>query len=148
VPFVVAFHPDGSLTSYSEMLPGVSENPVSPQFKIANLVIRCAWMLPARFCRLTGARGDADQQKRSSVPAYSYFWIIRLFRDFRITLREIKDRCQRRESFGIQLSVRMWRRDFIGAAETRSKRTRLDRRDPVRCTRTASPLVHPTRCFY
>jgi acyl-homoserine-lactone acylase len=32
VPFVVAFHPDGSLTSYSEMLPGVSEDPASPHF--------------------------------------------------------------------------------------------------------------------
>ena len=32
VPFVVAFHPDGSLTSYSEMLPGVSDDPASPHF--------------------------------------------------------------------------------------------------------------------
>jgi acyl-homoserine lactone acylase PvdQ len=32
VPFVVDFHPDGSLTSYSEMLPGVSEDPASPHF--------------------------------------------------------------------------------------------------------------------
>ena len=32
VPFVVGFHPDGSLTSYSEMLPGVSEDPASPHF--------------------------------------------------------------------------------------------------------------------
>jgi hypothetical protein len=32
VPFVVTFHPDGSLTSYSEMLPGVSEDPSSPHF--------------------------------------------------------------------------------------------------------------------
>jgi acyl-homoserine-lactone acylase len=32
VPFVVAFHPDGSLSSYSEMLPGVSEDPASPHF--------------------------------------------------------------------------------------------------------------------
>ena len=32
VPFVVAFLPDGSLTSYSEMLPGVSEDPASPHF--------------------------------------------------------------------------------------------------------------------
>ena len=32
VPFVVAFHPDGSLTSYSEVLPGVSEDPASPHF--------------------------------------------------------------------------------------------------------------------
>ena len=32
VPFVVGFHPDGSLTSYSEMLPGVSEDPSSPHF--------------------------------------------------------------------------------------------------------------------
>jgi hypothetical protein len=31
VPFVVGFHPDGSLTSYSEMLPGVSEDPTSMQ---------------------------------------------------------------------------------------------------------------------
>jgi acyl-homoserine-lactone acylase len=32
VPFVVTFHPDGSLTSYSEMLPGVSDDPASPHF--------------------------------------------------------------------------------------------------------------------
>jgi len=32
IPFVVAFHPDGSLTSYSEVLPGVSEDPASPHF--------------------------------------------------------------------------------------------------------------------
>jgi acyl-homoserine lactone acylase PvdQ len=31
-PFVVALHPDGSLTAYSEMLPGVSEDPASPHF--------------------------------------------------------------------------------------------------------------------
>jgi hypothetical protein len=30
--FDVTFHPDGSLTSYSEMLPGVSEDPASPHF--------------------------------------------------------------------------------------------------------------------
>lgn len=32
VPFAVAFHPDGSLTSYSEMLMGVSEHSASPHF--------------------------------------------------------------------------------------------------------------------
>jgi hypothetical protein len=39
---VVGFHPDGSLTSYSEMLPGVSEDPVSPhlgdQMRLASQV--------------------------------------------------------------------------------------------------------------
>ena len=33
MPFVVDFHPDGSLSSYSEMLPGVSSNPASPHFR-------------------------------------------------------------------------------------------------------------------
>ena len=40
VPFVVGFHPDGSLTSYSEMLPGVSE--IRPRHTLA---IRCAWQV-------------------------------------------------------------------------------------------------------
>jgi acyl-homoserine-lactone acylase len=32
VPFVVAFHPDGTLTSYSQALPGISQDPTSPHY--------------------------------------------------------------------------------------------------------------------
>jgi acyl-homoserine-lactone acylase len=32
VPFVVAFHPDGTLTSHSVFLPGISDDPASPHY--------------------------------------------------------------------------------------------------------------------
>ncbi|MGA7475086.1 MAG: penicillin acylase family protein [Candidatus Sulfotelmatobacter sp.] len=50
VPFVVAFHPDGSLTSYSEVLPGVSDDPGSPHFGDQMRLASRVELRPNYFC--------------------------------------------------------------------------------------------------